>query len=157
MPSSPPKKTLPSATAGDELTEDNIVIVEVGEKFKVATFDEVWPIRSRPRGWAEEEDEKRIFNGDMAVSSKLLSLSLPPLGEVVLTFFEEIPPPFMRQSRPAVAGQIPSIWLRTLRERLEKANLKVREWNLAREDAPPQREEDRKQVLLVLPVLHNYS
>ncbi|KPK84082.1 MAG: hypothetical protein AMJ81_06560 [Phycisphaerae bacterium SM23_33] len=137
----------------DQIKQENIVLVEVGEKAGVVSMDDVWPLASR-RDWEMglfgEEEERRVFNGDMAISSKLLSLALPPLGEVVLTFFEDIPP-YMVQGRPAIAGQIPSIWLGALRERLEKADLKVTEWNLAREDEPPKAEKGRKQVLLVLP------
>ncbi|KKL84781.1 hypothetical protein LCGC14_1961310 [marine sediment metagenome] len=100
----------------------------------------------------------RTFNGDAAICSKIFAIASEPLGEVVLTFFEEMPPPYMRQARRGVSGPIPSMSLTTLKERLEKANLKVTEWNLAKQDTPPKPEPNpgpdkavRPQVLLVLP------
>ncbi|MHC4715555.1 MAG: hypothetical protein ACYS5V_01170 [Planctomycetota bacterium] len=123
----------------DQIGQDNIVLVEVGEKVGVVGFDDVWPLAER-RSWdmpepEDEEGPRRTFNGDTAISSKILSLSAEPLGEVVLAFF----------------GPIPSVLLDTLKQRLEKANLTVTEWNLADADAPPEPAEGRARVLLILP------
>lgn len=159
----PEVKTEP---AGDELTEDNIVIVEVGEKFKVATFDEVWPIRSRQRGWAEEEDEKRIFNGDSAIGAKILGMTQEPFATVYLTYL----PPFDQQTamqmmrmqmQMGMRGMpsLPSAFfapvrLRALSRRLREANFEVKEWNLDETLESPEtlpQDQRRPQVLIVLP------
>jgi len=138
----------------EKIKEDNNVLVEVGSKVGVVGFDEVWPLA--PRGQFdfyadEEEQERRVFYGDMAICGKILNLASDPFADVVLTYFEDVPPPYARQYRPAVTGQIPSRFLQILRERLEKANLEVSDWNLAKDTAPPPATEGRPQVLLVLP------
>ena len=139
----------------EHIDEDNILLVEVGEKIGVVGFEDVWPLEER-QPWdvvgPEEGQERRIFNGDQAVRSKILSMASEPLGEVVLTYFEEPVPPFMRQYRRGMTGPIPSMYLQTLRQRLEKANLTVTEWNMAKEDDPPEpKAKGRPRVLLVLP------
>lgn len=122
-----------------DVQKDNVVIVEVGEdKVGVIGFDEVWPLEPRSMGpRAAQDKDKRIFNGDAAIAAKVLELSAEPFGEVVLTFFENIPPQYMWQQMPPTMGPIPTIQLKTLRQRLEKANLKVIEWNLMKEINPP--------------------
>jgi len=133
---------------------ENIVLVEAGGKVGVVGFDEVWPRVERDRfGMAptDKEEPERAFNGDTAISSKVFSLAADPMGEVVVTCFERIPPPQLRGQMPAVAGSIPSIYLETLKSRLEKANLTVTTWNLADDDAPPEPTEGRPRVLLILP------
>ena len=134
--------------------EDNVVIVEVGEKIAVVPFEEVWPLA--PRAWGSagiggDAEPERSFNGDMVVSSRILSLASEPFAEVVLTFYEDIPPPRMRQFRPSVVGSIPSMMLRTFRERVEKANLKVADWNLAQSSDPPENPDNLPRVLVILP------
>ena len=138
----------------DRINQDNIVLVEVGDKIGVVSFDEVWPLKA---GYEESEASSstspppRVFYGDMAIASKLLSLSAKPFAEVVLTFFEDIPPRYFWSSRPPIFGPIVSLQLKTVREKLEKSNLIVKEWNIAKDDAPPKPEDGRKQVLIVLP------
>ncbi len=126
--------------------EDNIVLVEVGDQApRVVGFDDVWPLA--PRAEAEydtagEQEPRRIFHGDMAIRSTILNMTSEPLAEVVLTYLES--------ERLWGVGPIASRKLQALRERLDKANIKVKEWNLAYESSPPKPELD--QVLLVLPL-----
>jgi hypothetical protein len=154
-----------------QINQDNIVLIEVGDKTGVATFEEVWPLKSARDNVnpAEEKDgPARIFYGDMAISSKLLSLTTGALAEVVITTFERTPPPQQQPGMPQVTpiyGPLPSIYLETLKKRLEKANFKVTEWNLLAPDRrmgdpdapppgvppPPKAEPGRPQVLLILP------
>lgn len=151
-----------------QISQDNIVLVEVGEQTGVLSFDEVWPLAGaqEPMTPATDAEPRRVFYGDMAISSKILGLSSPPLAQVVLTYFERVPPQQFWQQMPPVVGPIYSRMLGTLRERLEKANLKVSEWNLAEHPAPPADDADEarpgrkppttapkpaRQVLLVLP------
>jgi len=130
----------------ENIGEDNIVLVEVGDQApRVVGFDDVWPLA--PRAEAEydtagEEEPRRIFHGDMAIRSTILNMISDPFAEVVLTYLES--------DRLWGVGPIASRKLQALRERLEKANIKVKEWNLAYEDSPPKPELD--QVLLVLPL-----
>lgn len=138
----------------EQIAEDNIVLVEVGEQAGVVPFDDVWPLAPRsdfaPPG-AGEEPERRVFNGGMAVCAKVLEMTAEPFAEVVLTFYEQMPPPMMRERQAPISGPIPSLYLQNLRQRLNKANMEIKEWNLATDDEPPAPDKRRKQVLLVLP------
>ena len=135
----------------EQIGEDNIVLVEVGGKTGVVPFDDVWPRASRSEtDFAEPEQTRRVFYGDMAICSKMLNMVSKPFAEVVITFFEETVPPFMRRFRPSVSGPIPSDRIQTLRERLEKANLKVTDWNLAQDIDPPEPSDSLPRLLLVL-------
>lgn len=150
----------------DDLAEDNIVIVEVGDNFEVASFEEVWPLRDRNRGRrapSDEDEEKRIFNGDSAVASKILSVTRKqkPFATVYLTYLA----PFDRDTSmqmmrmamqmrmgmgpPPNAAMNPGM-LSTLRQRLTEANFELREWDLAQPLEIPQ-DATRPQVLVVLP------
>ncbi|HUT01031.1 MAG TPA: hypothetical protein VM031_01150, partial [Phycisphaerae bacterium] len=67
-----------------DISGDNIVIVEVGEKAEVVDFDEVWPLQNgmgMPRG---DQPEKRAFNGDAAIGSKVLKMTEKPFATVLL-------------------------------------------------------------------------
>ena len=158
-------KNLPKAqteAAGEELTGENTVIVEVGEKFKVATFDEVWPMRDRPRGWDEDESPKRKFNGDSAIGAKILTMTHEPFATVYLTYL----PPFDRQTAMQMVrmqmqmgmGTLPSMpdaffcpgKLQALSRRLREANFEVKEWSLDENLEPPEKP-SRPQVLVILP------
>ncbi len=137
----------------DRLKQDNIVLVEAPDnKLGVVTFDEAWPVADKTPGESNPRDAvKRVFYGDMAVSSKLLNLTRPPLAEVVFAFFEDVPPQQMWQQQHPLFGAIPMMALSTLRERLVRANLEVTEWNINKQKTPPAPKDGRRQVLIVLP------
>ncbi len=144
----------------DQISQDNFVLVEIGKKVGVASFNDVWPLAPRnefaPPAADEEDKDRRVFYGDMAICAKVLSLTAEPFAEVVLTFFEEPMPPQMMGRQPPLTGPIPSMYLQVLRDRLKAANLEVKDWNLSEgSDAgppqPPPPTNGRKQVLLVLP------
>ena len=140
----------------DQINQDNIVLVEAGGKYGVVPFDEVWPLAERRQDMMptdeDEQEQRRVFNGDMALASKVLSMTSEPFAEVVLTSFERVPPRQMWNQMPPQMGPIPTMALTTLRQRLEKANLKVTEWKLAEQDAPPEPAgKNRPRVLLVVP------
>jgi hypothetical protein len=151
----------------ERVGEENIILVEVGDRTGVVSFEEVWPRAPEALG-GDEDEPRRLFNGDMAVAGRILSLATGPMAEVVLTYFEDMPPPRMRQFRPAVVGPLPTYALTELRDRLERANLKVTDWNLAEATEPeppeaatrpaeeeliepPAKDDDLPRVLLVLP------
>ncbi len=136
----------------EKIGQDNIVLIEIGDIAGVVGFDEVWPLAAgRQTDQADEDDQgKRVFHGDSAVCAKMLSMTAEPFAEIVLTFFEDIPPRYLWQQRPPLVGPIISLQLETIRQRLKKANLKVTEWNIAKQPKPPATK-DMPQVLLILP------
>ena len=154
-------KTLPR-----DLTDDNIVIVEVGDKFEVASFDEVYPRRDRNRGFQAPSDDdgpKYLFNGDSAIASKILSMTRKqkPFATVYLTYLA----PFDRDTSmqmmrmamqmrmgmgPPPNAAINPAMLSTLRQRLTEANFEVKEWDLAGPLEVP-KDATGPQVLVVLP------
>jgi hypothetical protein len=130
-----------------DIVSDNIVIVEAGGGAGVVRFDEAWPLKSRGAGAAEgvEAKEQRIFNGDSAVSSKILGMTAEPFATVLLTYFAPSPD----AARVLPPAEIAAEELTALRKRLEEANFEVRDWNLS--EAMPLENPDRPAVLLVLP------
>ena len=148
-----------------DLTDDNIVIVEVGDNFEVASFEEVWPLRDRNRGMREpaDDEEKRIFNGDSAIASKVLSVTRKqkPFATVYLTYLapfdRDTAMQMMRMAMQMRMGMGPPPnaainpgMLSTLRQRLTEANFEVKEWDLAEPLEIP-KDATRPQVLVVLP------
>ncbi len=117
--------TLKASTLADDLREDNVLLVETGDKAEVVSFDDVWPLRSRPNAMAEGPAE-RAFNGE-SISSKVLSMTQPPFARVLITYLEGQPNPMGRSS------DISPTMLTELRRRLEQANLKVDTWDLKNE------------------------
>ena len=138
------KSFKPLATRGlaDKFKQDNLVLVEVGPSApQLLTFDEVWPqtVSSDP-GRNEKTPLRRTFNGDAAIGSALLAASRGKLAEVVFVTCVGEPPPATNPYQPpppAQEGPLPMSMLTVLRDRLDKANLKVSEWNLARSLTPP--------------------
>ena len=123
------------------------------------TFDEVYPVAD-PMGGMRNRDKdsppERVFDGDSAIASAIFSLQTAKksIGEVVLVTFEQEVPPQMRQFQRPMTGPIPLEAIRKLRERLERMQFKVTEWNLATEgavDKKPEGEKDVPQVFVFLP------
>lgn len=151
---------LESNTLTRDIVSDNIVIVEAGGKAEVVRFDEVWPLKSRGPGAPEgvEGKEQRIFNGDSAISSKILAMTSEPFATVLLTYFA----PAEEAAAVLPRAEISVDELAALRRRLEEANFEVRDWNLS-EGMPVENSEgrpaassrsagpDRPVVMLVLP------
>jgi hypothetical protein len=148
---------LPELTLGsvaDQLKEDNVVVVEANRKLRVVSFAEVFPVRESVAGpGASSEELDRTFNGDSAMSSAILALTREhAFATVVLTSFEPPPPPQRQQFMPPPPqSRIPSRALSEVRRRLEAANFKVVDWNLATTDEMPTPEEGTENVYLVLP------
>jgi hypothetical protein len=144
---------LKMADVVSKFDEDNIVVVEAGDKVKVVDFDEVWPQGDRMRmGRPDQEGDRRVFNGDAAIAAAILGLGFEkPFGTVVLTYFEPAPPPQMRQARAPRTGRIASASLSKLRERLEASNFVVKDWNLANDEPAPEPEEGTERIYVVLP------
>ncbi len=130
-----------------DFAQENIVIIEAGDKTEVVSFDDVWPlkVRSADPGVASAQPAKRAFNGDAAISSRILSMTRDPFATVLLTYYAP-PPELARMSPPA---DIAVADLSVLRRRLESANFKVEEWNLR--DEMPSGQETGALAMLVLP------
>ncbi|MCK5643348.1 MAG: hypothetical protein KAJ19_21240, partial [Gammaproteobacteria bacterium] len=82
-----------------DITKDNIVIIEVGEKAVVADFETLWPLKVRPAPGTSEAT-KRVFNGDSIISSKILSLTREPFATVLITHYRPEMPPRLAQMMP---------------------------------------------------------
>jgi hypothetical protein len=153
-------KALPELKMEDTATKfegDNIIVVETPDQVQVVDFDQVWP-KSDPFGPSptgeDENIERRVFNGDAAISAAILALGhKEPFATVVLTSFEVSPPPQMQQMGQAQprTGRIPTRDLDKLKERLEQANFKVKNWNLATEEKAPEPEKGTKNIYVFLP------
>lgn len=150
-------KALPELKLGsvaDQLKADNTVLVEANDKIRVVDFSSVWPVRESIAGSAGPSDEiGRTFNGDSALSSAILALtSEKPFATVTLVSFEpQAPPqqnPFMP---PPPRSSIPSRGLSEVRARLQDANFKVVDWNMATQEEKPAIEEGSKEIFVVLP------
>ncbi|MCY2930022.1 MAG: hypothetical protein NTV86_11115, partial [Planctomycetota bacterium] len=161
----------------DQLKEDNIVIVEAGDKVDVVGFDKVWPeVNDSSTAKDKDQDRPRLFDGDAAIRSYLIRLvHKEPFATVLLTYFEPRLPPQaqqMGQGNPPddinVSGSNRGREvndLSKLTERLELANFEVKKWNLVDpmpdEPAkaplpgsnPATTPAPRSRILLVLPML----
>jgi len=135
------------------VTEKNIVIIEVGDKTEVATFDEVFPkqLRLSDRGPGQAGGE-RAFNGDAAIASKMLKMGRGPFGTVIVAFYDP-PQQMMGRNRPMPRAPlpIPPTSLGELTKAMEAGNFTVVQWNMANPEARPNLDPEEKKVLLVLP------
>ena len=111
-----------------EISQDNIVLVEMGDKTEVVSFDDLWPLKVAMPGAGS--DDKRVFNGDGAIGSKLLSMTRKPFAKVWLTYYEEAPGP--QGQRSPFQGMTPQA-VQALRKRIEQANFEVDEWNVGQD------------------------
>ena len=134
------------------INENNIVIVEVGQETKVATYDEVFPrqqrLSDRDPGKATG---KRTFKGDSAIASKMLKTAFAPFGTVIVTYFD--PPPLKMGNRPMPRAPLPIApnQLVQLSKAIVAANFKVEQWNLADAKSRPKTDDALPTVLMVLP------
>lgn len=139
-------------SVADQLKQPNIVVLETAGKIRVVDFSEVWPVRESITG-ARAADAPRTFNGDSALSSAILAMTRQgPFATVVMTSFE--PPPPQQRSQfmpPPPQSWVPSTQLTELRKRLEAANFKVVDWNMATSPEPPPTEEGIPNVYVCLP------
>lgn len=138
----------------DQLKEDNVIVVEAKGKIRVLGFSEVFPIRESVVGAGTHAEELgRSFNGDSVLSSAILAVIRDkPVATVVLTFFEP-PQPQQRNAfmPPPQESWIPSHALSSLRKRLEAANFKVVDWNMATTKEAPKPEEGTDNIYVALP------
>ncbi|MCY2925732.1 MAG: hypothetical protein NT031_09880 [Planctomycetota bacterium] len=161
----------------DRLKEDNIVIIEAGDKVDVVGFDEVWPQSSDETSPNRDQaqERSRVFDGDAAVRSHLIRLGhKEPFATILLAYFEPKVSPEARQmgqGNPPDDISVTNSYrsqkgddLSKLSERLELANFEVKKWNLtdpmpdeaakpAVGSKPATIPTPRPKILLVLPAL----
>ena len=152
---------LEKSDLGQQIIASNVVLLDLADKTDVVGFDDVWPAAQRQTGVDDEEGPRRIFNGNQALGGRLLAATQKPLAEVLLTYFQWMPPQQMQGQIPPVFSAPARFRLNTLVETLKSANLVVTDWNLAGSDrpgAPPSRipdpppaKEGLPRVLVVLP------
>jgi ABC-type transporter Mla subunit MlaD len=138
----------------DRLKEENTVVVEANGKIRVLGFNDVFPVRESVGGpAARQEESARNFNGDSAISSALLALTGDqPVATVMLVSYEPPPPPQRGPfSPPPPSSWVPSTHLNELRKRLEAANFKPVDWNLATTKEEPKGEEGVPKLYVLLP------
>lgn len=143
----------------NRMKEDNIVVIETAKSVRIVPFDEVWAAAAPDAAPMGEENAKlhRVFDGDRAISSAINTLlASKKVATVIFTAFESEPPPQMRQMQRPNTGPIPLSQMATLKDRLEKANFAVKEWNLgaageAAPQGPPAPEEGTQAIYLFLP------
>lgn len=141
-------------SVADQLKQPNTVVIETGDKIRVVGFSEVWPVRESIGGpGAKPEDANRSFNGDSAISSALLAMTQKgPFATVVLTAFEPPAPEQRNQFMPPPPQSwVPLGQLSELRKRLEAANFKVIDWNIATTKEAPKPEEGTESIYVLLP------
>ncbi|OWY70423.1 hypothetical protein B7486_16685 [cyanobacterium TDX16] len=141
-------------SVADQLKQPNTIVIETGSKIRVVSFAEVWPVRESIGGpGAKPEDANRTFNGDSAISSALLSMTQKgPFATVVLTAFEPPAPEQRNQFMPPPPQSwVPLGQLSELRKRLEAANFKVIDWNMATTKEAPKPDEGTQSVYVLLP------
>lgn len=139
---------LKTSLSSADISGDNIVVIETGDKVEIVSFDDAWPRRSL---MAADDENNRYFDGDQAVGSRILTMTQPlPFAVVMMASFEpEIAPEMARfVARPDISARDMS----QVTRQLEKANIKVVQWNLAN-DMPEvdEKYKDLPRVLLVLP------
>ena len=141
--------TLEIDTLADDITGDDIVIVESESKWEVVDFETVWPLKVQPTGMVTDPSAttKRTFNGDSSISSKILTITNSSFATVLITYYRPKIDPKMERMVPR--SNIPHDKLTALSDRLRESNFEVDKWNLA-EDKPAA-EEGRPQIMLVLP------
>ncbi|MFP4105383.1 MAG: hypothetical protein ACLFVU_04745 [Phycisphaerae bacterium] len=138
-----PELTEPAVAA--ELQQENVVIIEIEDSsVEVVPLDSVWP-RRLPSGPQADQDAQRIYRGESAVASRILSMTREPFATVVLTYW--LPPGQAGQQMQRMAVTPQDLYM--LREQLENANFQVVEWNVAQ--PRPETQPGRPQVLMVLP------
>jgi len=145
---------LKDTSLSTDITGENLVIVEAGGKAEVVEFDEVWPLKVRNMFGPPSSGgspQKRVFNGDSAIGSKILSMTSEPFALALLAHWSpgpDMPPQMARMVPPS---DIPLRALGTIRKRLEEANFAVEDWDLNEDMPDPNDHKGRPKLLVVLP------
>lgn len=123
----PPAGEAPQADLASRLAEPNVIIVETEKQIGIVPFDAVWPLRQAPGmldGGQTRRAQRRGFNGDSAVSSKILDLTREPFARVLIAYV-----PSGQGNQGGAFGTMPEHFS-SLQQRLAEANLEVVAWDL---------------------------
>ena len=145
---------LKESSLSRDITGENIVIVEAGGKAEVVEFDQVWPLKVRDMFGPSRsggERQKRVFNGDATIGSKILSMTDEPFALVLLAFWGPGPKTPPQMARMIPPSDLPLRALGTIRKRLEEANFAVENWDLNEDMPDPNDHKGRPRLLVVLP------
>ncbi len=125
----------------DRQIQPDTVIVETEEEARVIGFDEMWPpLRRGQFGQAQgSRFEDRRNAGEAEISSAVLQLTQKKQAAVV--FVRHGGQPLFFGGMMMGGGQAP---YGAAKERLEKANFLVKEWDVATKKEPPEFEEDKQ-------------
>ena len=129
-----------------EINQGEVLLVEVGDRVKVISFDEVWVRNPSPRG-KEGSEPDRLFVGEQAISSALLGLCEPERPAVLFVTFGA-PATAMGGGPFGGGGGGPYA---EIAERIRKANFIVEDWDLMREREMPHPEHMTKAILVLVP------
>lgn len=124
----------------DRQVRPDTIIVETEEEAKVLTFDDVWPPKQRGQfGQAMgNRFEDRRNAAEVEISSAILQLTEKKQTAVV--FVRHGGQPLFFGGNPMMGGG--QALYGGAKERLERANFLVKEWDLATKKEPPEFEED---------------
>mgnify|MGYP000526163936 CR=1 FL=1 len=130
----------------DRQVRPDTIIVETKEEAKVLSFDDVWPAKQKGQ-WGQPVGsafKDRLFAGEVEISSAILQLTQKSKPAVVFVRYGGQPlffGGFMFGGEQALyAGA---------KERLEKANFIVKEWDVSSKKEPPEFEEKEKPSRIV--------
>ncbi|MDP6545814.1 MAG: hypothetical protein QGH60_17665 [Phycisphaerae bacterium] len=110
-----------------QLADDNIVIVEAGDKTEVVGFDKVWPLSMRTDSQGKP---RRVFNGDSAIASRICSMTNEPFATVVFAYVQPLPTAEMIKKNQVFARATTNY--KVLKTGLQDANFDVRDWELTK-------------------------
>jgi hypothetical protein len=141
-----------------ELSSDNIIVIEYGGRVEALSFDTVWPLVVRRTSISKSDDEpKRFFNGSAAISSRILKLThKKPFARILITSAMPPIPSGMNPNTFPMQWAIVPGQLQMLYRQLLDANFLVGAWNL--NEPFPELDSDKDSVgeelqtiLLILP------
>ncbi len=113
---------LEDQTLPKDLARKNIVIVEIGDDIEIIPFRAVWPMSGDADPTEPQARQARLFNGNAAISSKLLFMTTRPLATVIVTYY--------RPAGDILPADIELSDLTGLYSRLSENNIEVGFWNL---------------------------
>ena len=130
-----------------EINEGQAVLIEAPEKVKVVAYDDVW-VRNPEADERHPEAPERLFAGESAVSSTLLSLVSPEKPAIL--FVTAGAPATLPSMGGPFAGGGGGAYAR-MAERLRKSNFIVEDWDVTRSPEMPKPEHMTKAILVFVP------
>ncbi len=129
------------------------VLVENEREARVVSFWDLWPMPTDPDAPVGPDGDNRVFAGEAAVSSAILQLTQTEKTAVVFVRFggESLLTPDFKNMNPMMMRQMPRAPLQELNQMLEKANFVTAEWNVQESKTPPEVENAKRRIWVVIP------